>query len=381
MLKKTKILLYSFYCALAFGCSILDEDANPQSNAAKNDDNYFQDPSYIKVAKASSVGDQPSLFVCNNGSNTVTVCKIKDDGSLNECVVNHDETFAFVSSIVVNQKHSKAYILNNETNGKISVCSIGSDGSLVSCHLNDGNKTITNPDFIDINSDNTYVYIVDSSSKNTITICKVDNSGDLSGCSVDSASSLISYPIYIKSVEMYGKKYVYIINGDGLNKIVKCESDTNSGTLFGCISSDGFGGFNTPNIIDFDANKKYAYVSNFDSNTVSYCKLDADGNFVSCSQTIENQTFGNIVDLEIISGNKKIYFSSADGGHLSRCDINEDTGEPTNCLKLKENEYLYVSNLELLDNQGIDRVYMLSQTKDAILVCDMAIDGTLQNCK
>lgn len=161
-------------------------------------------------------------YVTNFASNTVYLCKIDKNFSLDSCVQTGD-SFNKPLEIAINKNH--AYI-TNFGDQSVSLCKINNDGTLITPCTKMKANAGTN-----ISVANNFAYITNQL-KNNVSICPILADGSFGTCSNMSIKSLSQ----VRDVLVYNK-YAYFTNWNN-SIITKCGVNSNSGNLENCGAID-----------------------------------------------------------------------------------------------------------------------------------------------
>lgn len=264
------------------------------------------------------------IFVVNNNSNSISLCRVNTNGTLSHCITVGTGLIA-PFGIAINNTGTMIYITNGGSNN-IAMCSVNATTKVLTCTNYNQVGVFDLPVGITLNPTNTFIYITNynndtvaicSLSGDTITAC-VDSGqlffGGLEGIAID-PSNTYAYivqnsadAIYKCTINPVNGRFTacvdsgatgtpfdepefitlnsagtmaYITNDGGGSFILRCPID-NAGNLGICVNVNPGVDFAGPKQIVFNSTGTQAYVANTDTNTIFSCTVDINGNFSSC---------------------------------------------------------------------------------------------------
>jgi 6-phosphogluconolactonase (cycloisomerase 2 family) len=220
----------------------------------------FSAPTGIKVAG--------NLLYVANFSASVDVCTIASDATLSSCQ-STGSGFQNPIGIAINGAGTLAYVSNYGASHP-SVCTIDVNGLLNNC-ISTGLGTAMSWD-IALSGDGSYAYVSDPAGAD-IDACTVALDGTFSACT-GNAASLEPFGIAVRGA------YLYQTNlGPGSVGVCPLNSDGSIGTC--ATAADSSAGIASPIFLTFAGS--LAYVSNYYSNSISICPVNNDGTFGTCT--------------------------------------------------------------------------------------------------
>lgn len=141
----------------------------------------------------------------------------------------------------------------------------------------------------------------------------------------------------------------------------------------------------TSNSASLEIRQAYAYISNFNNNTVSICPIESDGSFGTCNVSDGEETFAGPSGLSV-SADGFAYvanFSDPDDGSVSICAVNPEDGSLGDCnLSIGGTDptlsFLIPTGVAL--GQAETFLYASNFGDDTIAVCPVNDDGSLGPC-
>jgi 6-phosphogluconolactonase (cycloisomerase 2 family) len=203
-------------------------------------------------------------YVVNYLSQSVVVCTIQSGATLSNCVAT-GSGFQYPMGIAINGAGTLAYV-STFTPNPPSVCAIDVNGLLTNCVS--AGVGVDNSWDIALSEDGNYAYL-SSPGLADIDTCTIASNGTFSACTGNSAS-LEPFGIAVNGA------YLYQANlGPGSVGVCPLNSD---GTIGTCAVA---GNFASPVSITFNGN--LAYVSNYGANNIAVCPVNSDGTFGTCT--------------------------------------------------------------------------------------------------
>lgn len=287
-----------------------------------------------------------TAYIVNAGNNTVSICPVSHDGSLDHCnVFTGNGTFNDPLSIAINNAGTIAYIAN--FTNTISICPINSNGSFGICTATTGSGpgAFNTSTGTALSPSGAYLYVTNFNSGNgdgSVSICPIQGDGMLGICNTaTNGSGNFAYPQAV-TVNAAGT-YIYVPGSANVISLSICALNANTGAIGSCELATGSGpapnpGFLIPEGLSFNAAESFAYIGNVGNsgsldNFVSICPVHNDGTFGSCTITDGNDingdaTFNFSADQEInlFMGSASHYgYIPNDGNNtVSICPINSD---------------------------------------------------------
>jgi 6-phosphogluconolactonase (cycloisomerase 2 family) len=241
-------------------------------------------------------------YITNYFGGTVSICPLKNDGSLDTCVATTagNSIPATPDTIVVNSTSTFAYISGALSN-TIAICPLNNDGSLNNCTTSNGNGTFNGATGLALSANNAVLYVANALANN-ISICPVNPDGSLSTCTVSSGNGTINEP---KGISLDARNHLAYIANQSTVPVTVSVCPLNSNGTFGnlCTLSAGDATFDfsagwSENLF-MSSTKNYAYIPNNGNNTVSICSIASNGSLEVCSVATGNAAFSTPVAVMI----------------------------------------------------------------------------------
>lgn len=280
------------------------------------------------VSNAASLEvNQAYAYIANYGNNTVSICAVNADTSLEDCSVNNDPSFNGPTAVAVNSADSLAYVVNYDGNS-LSQCPLNNDGSFGACVSIPG---ISSPTGLALNPSGTILY-VSTLGINPLLICALSDNGSVSSCTNSGLSIPAAQGVAVS------ESFAYISDLSTDLYICPIQAD---GSLGSCTISTGNGTFNTMLGVALNADYSSLYTANYADGvdySVSSCPLN--GNTVgTCIANEGNSTFD--FSAYTVSGlssgtNSSVYIPNcgnntvsvcplASNGSFGTCSVNNDS--------------------------------------------------------
>ena len=344
--------------------------------------------SYINTINTSN-GNY--AYVTNNaGTSNISMYSISISGQLVPLspssitsIIGGVNNFIYIATI---NNQNYAYILNNYSNN-LAMYSISVSGQLVPFMPSSTISTGTNPYSIITPTVNgtTYAYVTNGNS-NTVSMYSISASGELIPLSPSTiATDANGNPQSIVSTVINSTTYVYVANYN-TNKISMYSISTSGGLVPLSPSTVATDTNGNPSYISIATvnNTKYAYVTNYTTNTVSMYSISNSGILSPLSpSTVATDTNGNpscIVTTTINSTNYA-YMTNYSTNTVSMYSISNSGGMVPLSPFTVTIPYAYTSSCMTITNiGGISYVYVVSQADDYtsfISVFSISISGEL----
>jgi 6-phosphogluconolactonase (cycloisomerase 2 family) len=306
---------------------LLREYASPSADAVQSRINVNVVP-----------GGPLKAYIANFGSNTISICPLNNNGSLNvgACVQQSGSYLLNPSDVLIHPQLQVAYIANQSLLG-LATCSVNLDGTFGACSTTRAGGNFDNIIDLAFNKAKTYLYVAGTSTK--IYICPINGDGSLGTCTISTGNGTFRT---VQGIALNSSGTFAYISSAGNNTISVCPINTDS-TFGTCtVFSDPTLGFNQG--VSFNANETYAYIPNGDSrSTVSICPVNqATGTLSACTSTNGNGTFsmsGFAGNLSMGSTQNIGYIPNDTSNTISLCTINQTTGALSNCTAVSSSGF------------------------------------------
>jgi DNA-binding beta-propeller fold protein YncE len=371
-MKMQKCLLYVGILISLSACSNSGVVTSPES--MQNGD--FLYPSYVAVAKIQNGNGVTNIAYVVNNDDTISTCKIADDGTFSGCNRQSIPTFNYIYKVVSADANKIAYVINNDSDNILS-CTTDQDHGLKECYANNGNSTFNRPINITLNSSNTVAYIVNQQG---IVNCAVGRDGILGACTLQQDSNLdITNPQSLSLHKFATETYAFIINGDTSNTVTICAIDDSTNQLTGCRRNNGNNTFDQPHLITFNPVNNYAYIANFNNDTVSICQFQA-GDFSFCAASNGGGSFGSVQSIKVNQAGDFAYVVNGRDNTISQCNIAAGGGVFANCDPFYMEGFMALSYMEIAKLGTQDFAYLTSSQNNAIVSCKLNSKGNFEKC-
>ncbi|HEY1726027.1 MAG TPA: hypothetical protein VGF89_11420 [Steroidobacteraceae bacterium] len=274
-------------------CTVHAPDGALNSCSVSTGNGTFNSPLAITVNASASIA-----YIANFGSSQVSDCPIQSDGLFGTCTTLNDATFGDMTGITLSPSGDYLYASNIGTStgdGSVSICPVRQDGSLASC-ASSGNMggLFAYPQVIAVNPTGTVLYSSGVANQLSMTLCAITaGGGSLSACTTASGSGPAPNPGFL-AVQGIGfnalgtMAYVGNSGNSGpISNFVSICPVNPDGSFGNCTITDGNGTFNfTANAaigLFISSATQFAYVPNDGSNTVSICPIEQDGSLGACA--------------------------------------------------------------------------------------------------
>ncbi len=174
----------------------------------------------------------------------------------------------------------------------------------------------------------------------------------------------------------------YISNFDS-NSISLCSVNSTTGQFFGCQDSGAGAVFNTPLGITIDPNETYLYAANFDSTsgtTVEYCLIDPiTGALSACSNADGDGSavFNGPTNITFNSTGSQAFVSNINSGEISVCSVDLSSGPNAGTFTGCQSVAGFSFPIELQFTSNFTRAYVANGAfNTSISLCS----GTLTGC-
>lgn len=169
--------------------------------------------------------------------------------------------------------------------------------------------------------------------------------------------------------------YAYISNFNN-NTVSICPVSADS-SLGACTASTGTDTFSQPLSIAFVADGSWAYITNFDNSTVSICPVESDGTFGACSTSTGSATFIGSDGAVINAANTHLYITNYTFATTSICPINTTDGSIGDCTTTTGDGTF--DQPQCIGLHG-DFAYIANLT-DTVSICSVSsADASLSDC-
>mgnify|MGYP003503443254 FL=1 len=226
--------------------------------------------------------NRTKAYIANSGDNTVTVCDVRSDANLQNCVTATpvSSTLNTPAGLSIDPTGTYAYIANTADN-TISSCLINSTTGLFTSCANSGavSASFANISDIVIKPTNDFAYITNFN--NTLTVrCNISN-GTLSNCT---ALIFTHFGGGISGARISAINNQIYFGGNDATHVHewRCQIDAN-GALTDCLGMDAATTGITGGDIAVNSENTFTYQTITDSAVYLQCPLDANGNIILSS--------------------------------------------------------------------------------------------------
>jgi DNA-binding beta-propeller fold protein YncE len=205
----------------------------------------------------------------------------------------------------------------------------------------------------------------------------VNTDGSLGTCELFTGNSTFNQPVFITFNT--AKNFAYIANYNS-DSVSVCQVNS-TGVLGACTLSAGNGTFASPSGVAINAAGTFAYVANNFNNTVSLCPMVGNGLFGTCTTSSGNLTFSTPQAVTLhATGNPAVtylYVPNGDGS-VSICPVNSD-GSLGVCI-ISNGNGTFLSPKGVSFNAAGTFAYIPSRATNAVSICPLNSDGTFGVC-
>lgn len=292
----------------------------------------------------SSAGGSLYAYISNNTDNDVTKCTTNlTNGTLGTCgtaSAPFSTPFGIATQAVAGLSLDAAYI-TNQSAGTVTQCGVtGADGQLVHCFdagPGDVFSTPTNIAFFETADIYAYITDADHSGTGSVWQCLFSTStGLLSGCAT--TGSGFDHPVGISFETVASADYAYVTNFEA-NTIETCAVDSGTGNLTSCASSSLLSTDVLINITQQTfSSVNYLYVADAVQESILQCKIDTTVTATGNIYCIDSGTAGlfsappSSVVFQEVAGTTYGYVNEPDAGMVWQCTVNTTTGQFTGCV-------------------------------------------------
>ena len=233
----------------------------------------FNDPNIIAINPADTFA-----YIGNFATNTFTYCAINGDGSFGACNPAGGPGFPTAAEgIAFNPAGNFVYVAAGSA---ITSCNINANGSFGTCGDTGANFQGANLFGIAINPTNTFAYIAEPSIDEVYN-CTVGANGKLGagaggGCTGNNPGP-VSFVFPTDVVVDAAGLYAYVVSNIG-NQILQCTINPLDGSFSRCTNTNAGNTFNGPSGIALNPSNTFAYINNFNGQTVCVlphqCRLE-----------------------------------------------------------------------------------------------------------
>ncbi|MBX9867352.1 MAG: hypothetical protein K2Y14_10585 [Burkholderiales bacterium] len=230
--------------------------------------------------------------------------------------------------------------------------------------------------------------------------CSMDTNGDISSCNHQGAHTFPATTRGLAFAVVNGVKYLYVTISDA--GVSKCSLDQ-YGQITTCDDTAGVAVDNAPNFseagyIQFAMinGVQYVYIGDTGSDNVYVCTLDSNGDFASCSETLDLDSMGQL-SISNINGRTYLYIASSYPAGILRYAINESSGllgseelvQASNADYSAGTGVAYDGGLNIVTLNGINYVYSGSTMPTApssgnasggVSTCSLDTSGIAVSC-
>lgn len=304
-----------------------------------------------KVCKAQNSSTSPDLFLCSEPSPAQSLGFSSTDPG----------QFVFVA---------------NQGAGTVSSCQMDSSNKLLGgCSI--VASGFTAPEALTMDPQNRMLYVTDSGTS-TISRCPFDSTTGTVGTCVDAGGSGFDLPFGV-AISPDGT-VLYASNGGGagvgLGSVSACHIEASTGDLSGCVNNRS-ATFDLPSDMTINATGTRAYVSNFNTNTISVC------NIIGTSVTNCDDSSGNNFDgpegIMLTPSGTYAYITNNTNNTVTRCVVDHtDAGLLSSCV-VTEGNFDGTGNLAF--NLLGDVAYVPNEALNQLFLCSVQSEtGVLFNC-
>jgi DNA-binding beta-propeller fold protein YncE len=270
-----------------------------------------------------------------NTRSKVVQCDISN-GQFSKCAISTGATgFTAPKGITLNSAGTKQYLaVYGPSNNKAFQCVVDGAGDLSSCL---SAYTIGGRNMVDIKltSNDAYAYL-SSDNYQSVYQCSVDGTTGVLTCNtvtpaVGSGSGGMCVPemMTVVGTKLYIASQLYTDNEEPQNScndaVTYCTIDNSTGAVSSCINAN-VSGLDQPFGIALNPTNTFAYITNWNTNTVKCAVSSTDGSLSSCGPSGAGS--GNGITLNssgtqaYIVNNNKVQICAVDGstGALSSCN-------------------------------------------------------------
>ena len=286
---------------------------------------YITNP-IIQQKVAATLSEDASKFAetqANEGAigNSIVICTVQANGNLNWPCVAEQTVINYPTSVWV--EDGFAYLANADSDS-ISICTLSTTNSIDDC-VDYSDNSFAYPVDIILNTQvtPTLAYVANDDTS-TISICEIDPLEGLGICtSFSDSNDNLNFEYSGLQLSPEGD-WLYAVNYYDYAVIV-CSVNAAGGLENGCgVAADNENGVSGPEgriAFTLVNSQYYAYIANYDDDSVLYCQYNAvDGTFSNCTET--DSLFDGPLSVAIANG--YLYAPSGIDNNIFICPINAD---------------------------------------------------------
>lgn len=209
-----------------------------------------------------------------------------------------------------------------------------------------------------------------SSNTNAATIT---STGLATGVGTGSANITASYDSITSSPATLSVKSTVLITNSGNNKVSYCTIQSN-GSFGTCSTSSNT--FSTPYGVGLNPTATTAYVVNQGNSTVSYCSINSDGSLSGCKDT-SGTGFSLPYQVAINPTTTYAYVTNFSSNTVSYCPIKSD-GSFGSCTKISETAFNEPAGVTI--NAAGTYAYITNLGNSTVSVCSINSNGGFGTC-
>ena len=245
---------------------------NVTTNTAINEEHYVNATNSVRNASTSNMQDNANsvnnttVYISEYDKNDVIACNVQD-GVFTACNTAVSRLNGPENLLVYNHK---LYIVNLN-NSMLTICTLDNFGQASDCH--ETLLSLNAPIYVQVNHNQLYV---SDFGVHSVVLCNIQSNGGIFNCNNISSIS----PNQFKTINY--ANYSYTVNNSS-SSITKCALGTQ---VCSVIKDIAFNGPLTLAIVN-----NYAYVSNYNSNAVTICQIQNNGDFTKCAIGVAGLSF------------------------------------------------------------------------------------------
>lgn len=285
-------------------------------------------PNQSNILSIASAPPGQHAYITNWNGNSISLCQVNNDGSLESCSITANSGFDAPEAIAMNPSGTILYVANIATpsgGGTISLCHVDSiSGGLSGCAPTGNGFDTSGPDGIAINPPGTIAYVSNAFS-DKVSSCAIDhNTGVLSLCT-NSGGTGFDHPSDMTLNAMGTLAYVSNLS---LTTVSLCQIGIGGEALTSCQATGS--GFNEAEGITLHPSGNFAYIASNGNNTISLCQVGITGDLLNCSVT--EGTFDGFGNIGFNDSGTFAYVPRASINKVDVCAVDLATGALSSCV-------------------------------------------------
>jgi len=251
----------------------------------------------------------------------------------------------------------ESVFITNDLNGTVTKCQIDQDFTFTDCEV--VLEDVKIPYGITYDPETGVVYIIQEDEM--LILCSVVD-GELENCAEEGFGFK-----GVNDIVLF-EDFAYLPNFER-NSVIKCNKDPSTGSLSTCGPTGGL--FENPSDIEIRKDQRQAYVLNSLNESVTTCSINGNGDFEFCFSSAQGR---KPPDYVAVSRRGAVFASNFEEGVIYKCD-RDSIGTMRNCT-ITGPKFLGPDGMAVWDDK-----YLFIAEAEGVFRCDIGNENELENCR